>query len=468
MPARQLLAFGLLLGLGCPSKEQPATAPTTEPAAEIPETPDEADGHDKRAVPTQPVKTPESDRAHQATAAAMLGDEGLPDNELVTHAHVEDPSGEALDAFHAALRQLQAGKDPDRKVRISVYGASSVAADRFTAYLRRYLHERFGDAGIGFVAVVPIWRWHRHDAVLTEASKSWTIEHAQKWKTGKLDGLYGLIGASAWTTSKRGWTELKAKTKRTVSDASASELLSLYYLAQPGGGKFDVEIAGKVVGTVDTRAEEPTAAYYDVPAEKVALPLKLKTKGNGEVRLFGAVLERDQPGVVVDELGVGGTRAANHLEWNEALWSDNFLKRPPDLYIFDYGGNEAVDDDEEFAPYEDNIRKLLTRFADTVPEASCVLLGPVDFMEKLEDETWQPRERIDQITEIQRRLAGEFGCGFVEKRKISGGRGQLGAWVDAEPPLAKKDHLHLTPLGYAYLGRVLADALMAGFDAKAQ
>ena len=39
------------------------------------------------------------------------------------------------------------------------------------------------------------------------------------------------------------------------------------------------------------------------------------------------VLENDSDGVVVDTLGISGTRASNHLKWDEAMWSDQVKHR---------------------------------------------------------------------------------------------------------------------------------------------
>ena len=64
------------------------------------------------------------------------------------------------------LRNLQAGTDPDNKVRIAVYGGSHTQADIYTGYLRTYLQERFGNGGYGFLPLVK-------DSDFTARSRSW-------------------------------------------------------------------------------------------------------------------------------------------------------------------------------------------------------------------------------------------------------------------------------------------------------
>jgi lysophospholipase L1-like esterase len=186
------------------------------------------------------------------------------------------------------------------------------------------------------------------------------------------------------------------------------------------------------------------------------------------VRLFGAVLETDAPGVVVDNLGLGGTRAANHLDWDEALWLDGIRRRAPDLYVLAYGANESIDEDEPIETYRANLGAVLGRFRQALPGSSCLLVGPQDYPMQEEgaadDAPWLPRARLSAIVDVQRDVAGAAGCGFFDTRAMMGGEGSMQAWVAAEPPLAKPDHLHLTPLGYLHLGRVLSDAIMAEYD----
>jgi (p)ppGpp synthase/HD superfamily hydrolase len=43
---------------------------------------------------------------------------------------------------------------------------------------------------------------------------------------------------------------------------------------------------------------------------------------------------------VLDQLGFNGARFGTPLAWDEATWSKELARRPPDLVILEYGGNE--------------------------------------------------------------------------------------------------------------------------------
>jgi lysophospholipase L1-like esterase len=455
-----LLFVALAFACGARPTQEPATQAADERAiSNVPVV-------DPVATPPEPapvaIATPQSTAAHAAVQAKAVGGP-LPDQPLVKFMPIEDAKGDALASFHGALRKLAAGEDNDGKVRIAVYGSSSVAADRYTGYLRGYLQHRFGDGGIGFVAAVPLWRWHRHNEVALQASKGWSVEHGQK-KVIREGGHLGLMGASAIASRKRVATTIGPAAREWYSPFAETSKLELHYLRQPAGGRFEIAIGNGKPKTVVTRAKTTELGIVTPELSGKLAPISIKLRGDGEVRLFGAVLEREQPGVVVDALGVGGTRAANMLVWDVPGWQQAIQARAPDLFVLAYGANECMDEDEPIETYRENLATVLGRMKETLPAASCLLVGPVDFHSEDElTKTWTPRPRLAGIIDIQRALAAEHGCGFFDMQKWMGGQGSMDAWVVAE--LAKADHLHFSKLGYLYFGRTLADALMYGFDA---
>ena len=434
-----------------PTETETGPVAASEPVVQLPE----------------PVVTEASTAAHAHAQTRTFG-QALPANANVHFVPIAD-APTALAHFHAALRELAAGTDADGKVRVAIYGSSSVAVDRYPGYLRGYLQHRFGDGGIGFVAAAPLWRWHRHNEVELTATKGWAVEHAQK-KTLREGGQLGLLGAACSATRKRVSTSIGGGGSESFSAYGDTRKVELHYIAQPKGGRFALELGDRKLATISTRASQagvvvhtpklPTLADGDVLA-----PLRVRVMGDGEVRLLGASLERDEPGVVVDSLGIGGTRAANMLAWDEPGWAKALQARAPDLFVLAYGANECMDLDEPIDTYRANLGKVLARFAAAAPEASCLLVGPVDFPVKDEIGTWVPRPRLDEIIDAQKAVATERGCGYFDTRAFMGGQGTMDAWVVAQ--LAKADHLHFSKLGYLHLGRVLADALMRDFDLAA-
>jgi lysophospholipase L1-like esterase len=466
------LAWGC--GAGRPAEDAGARPGEAPPAAETPAS-DPATAAAVPAPPREPVVNAESEAAHARAMQKFLGGgpplPPLRDPEHTTPQQpgafvpiVDPPSGPALARFHAALAALKAGEDPDGKVRVLMYGASGTASDLATGYLRTYLQSRFGDGGPGFAPLVPITKWYRHSEVVVSASKAWAKEHAQMSKS-RLDGHWGLLGASFYTTKKRQRAEVGPK--RGSASASAIAHAELWFLQQPGGGRFDVLVDGKKGGVVSTAAEAIGAGYHVLELPSGPHRIGLETRGDGEVRLLGAILERDEPGVVVDVLGIDGTRSANMLMWNEALWSEQARRRAPDLYVLSYGTNESIDEDEPIEVYEEGLRTIVSRFRRELPDASCLVLAPGDYPMKTET-GWGPRPRLLAIHSVQKAVAAELGCGLWDGMVFMGGPGSMPAWVQADPPLARDDHLHFNGRGSARKAQALCDALMLQYDAAGE
>ena len=372
----------------------------------------------------------------------------------------EDP----LQPFHEALRRLEQGLDEDGKVHVVVYGASHTAADIYPTYLRAYLQKRFGDGGLGFFPLVRPSKFSRPFAATIDSSRGWKVEHAQK--ADARDGFFGLLGASAASSKKRDYTRISFNVD-PKAEPPARTRYELSFLRQPGGGKFKVTVEGMKPFTIDTKAKSVAPGYHSFERPGGPAAIEVRPLGDGEVRLFGVTAENDARGVVVDTLGIGGTRASNHLKWDEFVWADNFKRRAPDLFILAYGSNESVDEDQPIGVYRKNLTEVLARFRRAAPGASCVLVGPGDFPVKQPDGTLRPRPRVADIIATQRDVAREAGCAFWNAQQFMGGEGAMAFWAAAQPAMAMSDHLHLNRRGYTRMGMALADALMFDFDGGA-
>ena len=174
-------------------------------------------------------------------------------------------------------------------------------------------------------------------------------------------------------------------------------------------------------------------------------------------------VERDRPGVILDTLGINGSRARYQLLWDEALHREHLRRRDPDLVVLAYGTNESGDD-SPIGEYEKNLRAVLDRVADTVPEASCLLVGPSDRPVEVGERVFEDRRRTAQLIEVQHRVALEYGCGFFDLVAFQGGALSTVQWAAHDPAYASQDHIHYTKLGYQRLAEVLLPALLEGMD----
>lgn len=370
---------------------------------------------------------------------------------------ITDSGGRALKHFHRSLRRTAKGLG---QTRVLQFGASHTAADLFTGYLRQLLQHQFGDAGHGYVMPAKPWKGYRHLDVRLDSSAGWLAEHAHK-RGSRKDGLYGLAGFSCASGSRDdfAWvgTARKSAFGRNVGR------FDIFYLNQPGGGRFQVILDGQPHSRVSTSAPTASAGFQTIRVPDGPHDLELRPMGDGEVRLFGVVLERGAPGVVVDTLGIRGARASVFLKWDEDVWRAQLRRRAPDLILLAYGTNESGDATDPIKRYERRLAKVLARMKAGAPNASCVLVGPTDRPQKVRGR-YRHRDRIDDVIATQKAVAARFGCGFWDAFRAMGGPLSIVRWARARPALAQKDYVHLTSRGYYVLADNLGAALLDGYD----
>lgn len=367
---------------------------------------------------------------------------------------LQDRDGHSMDAFHAALRRAAAGQG---KARLLFWGASHTAADIYTGTIRAYLQTMFGDGGAGYVLPAPPWRsYRRFGLVIDGSTSSWNV---LKVGAGAVEDHYGLAGVALESSTAGAWGEVRPSGQYSWSRNTSG--FELWYLDQPNGGRFDVLIDGVVAQRINTRHTDKRAGYARFTVPEGEHRLEVRALGDAPVRVFGVVTERDAPGVVVDALGVNGSRARSHLLWNEALYREHLRRRAPDLVVLAYGTNEAGDE-QPIADYERQLDQVIRRIRDAVPNASCLLVGPSDrpLVQRRAQVTDRPRTA--QVIEAQWRVALTHGCAFFDTVAFQGGPMSTVAWSRLDPPYAGRDLVHFTRRGYVRLGEVLLGAMLEG------
>ncbi|MFW5921093.1 MAG: GDSL-type esterase/lipase family protein [Polyangiales bacterium] len=379
---------------------------------------------------------------------------------------IEDADGTSMDALHEALERASEGEG---QARLLFYGASHVASEMFTGPVRERLQTRYGDAGHGFILPVHPWRSYRHRAIGIDSNlRAWDTLRIRANDGEDEYDYYGLAGVAVETDRGGAWGEVRTAEHGEIGRRAS--VFDLYYLKQPGGGDFDVYIDGARKARIDTGAAETEAGYQTFRVADGAHSLKIRTRGNGKVRIFGVAVERERPGVIVDTLGINGARARYHLLWDDELYREHLRRRDPDLVTLAYGTNESGDD-RPIEDYEADVRKVVERVRETVPDASCLLIGPSDRPVEVEDGSeegdgaaYRDRPRTAEVNRVQREVALDNGCGYFDLVAFQGGPLSMVDWAAHDPPYGAPDHIHYTFRGYARLGEELLGAMLEGFE----
>ncbi|TNF33252.1 MAG: hypothetical protein EP329_08535, partial [Deltaproteobacteria bacterium] len=409
-----------------------------------------ADAGPTEAVDAGPAAAPDTKPAAPADPFARIAIppaawEGLT-------AEIEDPSG-AMAHFYTSLART-ALQEEGAVTRISQWGDSAIAADGMTAAARKLLQRQFGDAGHGFGLVASGNPWYRQKDVDWTSSGWKTQEFIRKQAPDAKYG-YGGVGAVGYLGAKATW--------KTVADGVVGKSASrfeVWYAADAGGGQLQVDIDGAQKAVIDTSEGAPAdeVAVFEVPDGEHTF--QIRNVGGGATRVFGAVLERSVPGVVYDAIGIVGARAARQLFADEAHFLGQLAKRKPDLMILMYGGN-ALPDKTRIDVYEEAFGQVVDRFRKGRPEASCLVMSPLDHGERHRGKI-RSVPRIHELMAAQRRVALAKGCAWYSIFDAMGGDGSVGEWYDSG--LTASDLAHPTARGSKVLGALWYKSLMKGFS----
>ncbi len=373
-----------------------------------------------------------------------------PIEEVARPGEIEEFDGHPLDHF---LSTLAAIRSAGVTARVCHYGDSPITNDDITKTVRRELQERFGDGGHGFVLLGRPWGWYGHDGIEIGTSTGWSVEPIGPSRHA---GTYGLGGVAF--SSPGGASSL------TVTAESAG-VFDLAYLAQPGGGSFDVWLDGAPVGRASTAAVAARSEFLRVSDRVGRHSIALRPVGDGDVRVFGVTAETGTAGVVYDSLGVNGAyvgllaRAVDEDHWIQQL-----RHRAPDLVVLSYGTNESQFDRLPMDEYERDFREAIRRIRAALPSASILVVAPMDRAMRGPGGTLITRPMIPKLVEYQRRIASENGCAFFDTYAAMGGEGTAARWATESPHLMGGDYTHPTARGAERVGGLLAHAILDAYE----
>lgn len=417
---------------------------------------------------------PDRDRAvaHMPAAAGTApdADAGTPapvDAALDPTVFLDVPPG-SLDAWFSALAAAER-QEPGARVLVTVFGDSHTASDLLTSPLRTAWQARFGDAGRGLVAAgKPPTKHYTQRDVHYGATGAWHVAIG-----GPRDSEpFGIAGERIYG-SKRGaqlWVETCAECKAGTATAD----LEVWYQAAPGHGSIKVRVDEAPWQTLSTALPKGISPHPDrlvLTVPDGPHRLTLEHAGGGVVDLFGVVLERPRPGVIVDALGVVGRRLGSLRSWDWHVIGAQLAMRAPRLVVLQYGTNEADDPDlvlDDLAHYYDDV---IARIRAAVPGTAIAILGPPDLgvraggsrCASAEDCAWRTPTVLLQIIGVEHAAAVRNRVAFFDTFAAMGGADQMDAWATADPRIAYGDHTHFTALGYQRWADALSTALLAAY-----
>jgi lysophospholipase L1-like esterase len=374
----------------------------------------------------------------------------VPPPKVLAGSPILDDRNGALDQFYSALWRTERG-EPLAITRILHYGDSPTTADLITGDTRQLLQRRFGDAGHGFTLIGKPWAWYEHRGV-DLVSHGWQMDPGTRWDLR--NGLFGL-GGVAFSGGTGAYSRV------TLRDPNQTRL-EVWFLRQPEGGTIAISSAGEPIGSIATDAPSRSAGFARFGLKPGTGTLEFNAEGR--VRIFGITVEKAKTGVVYDSIGLNGASVSvPALIFNESHWAEELRHRSPDMVVINYGTNESGFAAFLTSEYEKELREAIRRVRAALPNASILVMSPMDRGQKNGSEI-VTLPTIPRIVDIQRRVAAELHCGFFNTFEVMGGAGTMARWYDSQPRLVSADFIHPTPAGARLVAVAFVRELTSGLN----
>jgi lysophospholipase L1-like esterase len=257
---------------------------------------------------------------------------------------------------------------------------------------------------------------------------------------------------------------------QAVSAAGAAvpqKHVEVWYQAGAGYGTAWARLDDEEVLRTPATAKSTEDRRFVLDARRAWTKLTFGATG-GAVPFYGAVLETGAPGATWEALGVIGVSSRSFTTFARDGLAAQMKLRRPDLVVVMLGGNEAgypILSTNGGAGYVPIYRGALDVIRAGAPDASCLVVTPLDQGYVEEDGTAKARPGMPNLVAGQRAAAQAAGCAFWSAWAAMGGEGAALAW--ARNGLGSGDYVHLSPRGLDGIGNRLADALLADYDAWA-
>jgi lysophospholipase L1-like esterase len=149
---------------------------------------------------------------------------------------------------------------------------------------------------------------------------------------------------------------------------------------------------------------------------------------------------------------------------NPALWKQEMDRAEPALVVINYGSNESSFEKFVHKQYGSELRLAIQRVRAAAPNASILVMSPMDRGERAGMDDIETMSTIPEIVAIQRQVAAEMHCAFFDTYDAMGGDGTMARWYTASPRLVTADLLHPTPQGASIVAGLFVEQLGLGYD----
>jgi lysophospholipase L1-like esterase len=342
---------------------------------------------------------------------------------------------ESLQGFYDRLFDLQERRQG--KVTVLHLGDSHVEAGYMTGAVRSALQQEFGWAGPGWFipkALVPGKRKGQFVRVSLDKPQPFSV----------------------------------AEFKVALKDDDPSPGFTRIVLFHNKGAEYQdfqvLDTSGRLLGiarsSLNPDSSNATTVELPVVAREVVVRTLKTNKSQRLVQLSGISIESDNPGVIYHSWGING---ATTDTFNRSPLLPRILEGTrPDLVIVSLGTNDAIGKGFKEEIFSVNLLTLLAAIRTSCPAAAILVSTPSDsFFRRTRRAKPVVNPNVGVVRSAMLRLGPSVRISTWDLFSVMGSAGSIQLWQKSA--LAGADLIHFTKEGYQLQGRLLFEALMAGY-----
>ncbi len=354
--------------------------------------------------------------------------------------------------FHHFTEKLNRLDTAQQPVRILYFGDSQIEIDRITSTLRKKLQQQFGGRGPG---LIPLDLYYNppHQLIMNR-SDNWQVKNfLDKDITNQ-----SILFRNSILTAQDGVGWFRINRIRSMEPLPDFNKLRIFYLANDSCHlilKVDGENIADEMLPGTSRVEELDFNFTKTPND-----LKANFVPNDSLTILGLSLDSGS-GIFVDNIALRGLVYPAFTRSDKEALHEMLDLVNPSLVVFQFGVNLVPYKSEQYPNFRYHFKRQIEFLKASLPEVPILIVGVSDMARK-ENGEFVSYPNIPQIKAIQREIAAETGSDFWDLEAFMGGPGSMISWVDANPPLGRKDYTHFTAGGANKIGTELSRLILEG------
>lgn len=354
----------------------------------------------------------------------------------------------SLKNFFDALKNSK-----NNQIRIAYYGDSAIEGDLISGDIRERLQKEFGGMGVGFLSITS------QDITFRATTKH---SFSNDWKTVSIltsntDKLP--IGISGFTAVPKNGSWVKYEATNKFNHTKGFTTVKVFYTdAKASSIKYSFNNGADQTANLETGSGLKVLTLTS-PTE--AKSIKITATQDNQASFFGVSLEKGN-GVYVDNFPLRGNSGVSLRSITDNIFKDFAKLMKHDLIILQFGLNMVSTGESNMSWYENQMKRVIEYLNEVNPNVSIILIGVGDKSIK-RGSNFITDPLVISISDSQKKIARDSKVAFWDLLEAMGGKNSMDKWVNANPPLASRDYVHLTHEGSTKVAGLLTDAILDAY-----